>query len=261
MGKKNNNNKIKINCPICNKQLVKKYISQHIRSQHPNDNYCKFICKGTTYKVFNNNNNNNINFIKDEQFYCHLCHKTMNIYSRYKHFKTKMHISLSQAKNEIDYGSIENNNNSIQINEKTKEVFNNNNKKVSYENKNNLISNIFSSTSLNKNKNNNKGWSNDSLKINNGIIQYIIIGKKSETISESSKSEESSSFKDSSSSKSKNIFSSSDSDSSSSFSPENSKRKNDFLWGPDADRIEKEVNDVIKRINEENKRKRKNKKI
>jgi hypothetical protein len=39
------------------------------------------------------------------------------------------------------------------------------------------------------------------------------------------------------------------------------KKKNYFLWGPDADRIEKEVNDVIKRINEENKRKRKNKKI
>jgi hypothetical protein len=260
MGKKNNNNKIKINCPICNKQIIKKYISQHIRSQHPNDNYCKFVCKGTTYKVFNNNNTN-INFIKDDQFYCQLCHKTMNIYSKYKHFKTKMHISLSQAKNKIDYGSIENNNNTIQIYEKTKEVFDTNNKKISYKNKNNLISNIFSSTSSNKNKNNNKGWSNDILKIDDGIIQYIIIGKKSETISESSKSEESPSFKDSSSSKSKNIFSSSDSDSSSSFSPENSKRKNDFLWGPDADRIEKEVNDVIKRINEENKRKRKNNKI
>ena len=103
---------------------------------------------------------------------------------------------------------------------------------------------------MNKNQNNNNGWNNDFLKINNGIIQFAIIRKKSEIISESSQSKESSSFKESSSPKPKNIFRSSNIDSSSSFHPVNSKRKNDFLWSQDIDRIEKEVNDVIKRIEE-----------
>ena len=134
MGKKINNNKKQVNCPICNKQLIKKYISKHIRCQHPNDNYSKFVFKGTTYNVFNNNNNNNINSIKNE-YYCKLCNKTINMYSRYKHFKTKMHTFLSKAKNEINYCSVQNTNNNIQIYEKTKEVFDTNNKKVSYEKK------------------------------------------------------------------------------------------------------------------------------
>lgn len=256
MGKKDIKNKIKTNCPICNKELIKQYLSQHIRGRHPNDNYCKFVCRGTTYNAFNNSNN--VDLLKDKQFYCKQCHKTMNIYSKYKHFKTKMHVLLGEIKNKGNIGPIENNNNYIQINQKTEEGINKNNEKNSCENKKKLIYNSISSIPLNKNQNDKNDKSNNVLKTNEGTIKCLTLGKKPEVFSESSsKLEESSSFKESSSSKSNNILRSRDSDSSSSFPFLKSKRKNDYSWGPDSERIEKEVKEVVRRIEEYNKKNRK----
>ena len=291
---KNNNNKNKVNCPICNKGLIKKYISQHIRGQHKNDNYCKIVCRGMTYNIFNSNN---INFIKDEQFYCKLCNKKMNMNSRYKHFKTKLHTFLNNKKNLIYFDPIGYNKN-CQIYEKTKEVFVDNNEKVTYQNNKSLINNGLSPINLNTNLNFNNNCNDNILNNNSNLIKKTNNKIESKLTSESLESEDFSCSKKSNSInnnniklsntpiqktfkrysskkntkkknslisswkinkifKSKIIYSSSNSDSSSSFTPINSKRKTDYLWGPDADRIDKEVDDVIKRIEENIKKKKK----
>ena len=46
---KNNKKEIK-KCHFCDKNLVKKYISQHIRQIHKENEYCNIIKRGMTYK-------------------------------------------------------------------------------------------------------------------------------------------------------------------------------------------------------------------
>lgn len=91
---KNNNNKPTISCRICNKKLIKKYISMHIKLKHKNDQYCKFISRGITYTKFENKN---LLFKIKNQFYCSICNKLMKMTSKNHHAKSKIHLLLSNT--------------------------------------------------------------------------------------------------------------------------------------------------------------------
>ena len=60
MKKLNSKSKPIIQCQICKKNLIKKYISQHIRRAHKSNDYCSIIKRGMTYKGFRTNLQNNI---------------------------------------------------------------------------------------------------------------------------------------------------------------------------------------------------------
>ena len=58
---KKRSSKIKpvVNCPICDKRLIKKYISQHIRRVHKSNDYCSIIKIGMIYRGFKPKNVDN----------------------------------------------------------------------------------------------------------------------------------------------------------------------------------------------------------
>ena len=45
----------KVMGPLCQNSYIRKYISEHYKSQHLNSEYAKIIKKGMVYKRFNNN--------------------------------------------------------------------------------------------------------------------------------------------------------------------------------------------------------------
>ena len=242
-------NKSKIHCPICNKNLIKKYISQHIKRQHKNDNYCKFVSRGMTYKNFGYNY---FQEIQNGKYFCKLCNKEMNIYSKYKHFNTKMHISL-----------LKNNNNSDTKMNLTDMA--NNDKKEN---------NNYISPKKNNKPNDNISQKNyDSQKLYEKAKDIICAKKENhqsnnwpfeikelDLCSRTLKSEDFS-FSESdnkscnnytpsrqTNSFEKNNSINDDSSSSSWFCNFDLRRKRKLLLGPEAQRIEKEVDEVIRRI-------------
>lgn len=179
--------KEKIECPLCQKQITKKYFSQHIRCKHSDNIYCKIVKRGMTYNIFNFNINNES---KGEQYHCKTCNKYINKYSKYKHIKTKLHLFLERKEKDLnkfiktDLENPEKSNESCNSREKEFQISNNN--------------------------------KNDSCSSNND-------------------------------------------DDSSSYLPKTFRNRRDpIIWGPDVDRIEKEVDDVIKSI--ENAKNKKNSK-
>ena len=88
MTKKKKSEKEIIKCPFCDKDLIKKYISQHIRRIHKENEYCNIIKRGMTYKnlpqKIKKNTNNNL-------FICQFCNKSINKKSKYNHFSSKSH--------------------------------------------------------------------------------------------------------------------------------------------------------------------------
>lgn len=77
-----------IHCPICDKNLIKKYISQHIRKIHKNNDYCSIIKRGMTYYKFYMKNT----ITKDDDlFFCNICNKSIKKSSLYNHKRTILH--------------------------------------------------------------------------------------------------------------------------------------------------------------------------
>lgn len=78
-------------CPLCSNIYIKKYISQHFKSQHPNSEYSKIIKKGMVYPTYFNSNKI---FIQNTEFYCSFCNKIIKKNSKYHHNKSKLHLDL-----------------------------------------------------------------------------------------------------------------------------------------------------------------------
>ena len=90
-GSKNNTKVIK--CQECNKSYVKKYISQHIKKMHPHIEYSLIIRRGMKYNFHKKQNLFKIN--QNQHYFCEICHKNINIKSKYMHLKSFLHITLS----------------------------------------------------------------------------------------------------------------------------------------------------------------------
>ncbi len=143
--------KIKINCPECNKFLTKKYISKHIKNAHKDIQYSKVVKRGMKFKFQNKNNI----FIRNTEFYCTICKVVMNDRCKYAHWKSNLHKKLfnlynkSQTKKELYYERYKNANAhfSSKVNENHKKiVFNKNDsvQTISNEKKSNTYDNLFS---------------------------------------------------------------------------------------------------------------------
>ena len=93
---KSKNIKPSILCPICNKRFIKKYISQHIRRLHKNNEYCKIVKRGMTYKKFLFGQ-----VIKGDNktFFCEACNKSIKAKSKYHHLNTLLHKIFTNGKN------------------------------------------------------------------------------------------------------------------------------------------------------------------
>ena len=74
------------------KNLVKNYISMHIKRRHPESEYNKIITQGMTFK---NSTNKDI-YLKDNNYYCKVCVKIINRSSVYMHLKTVLNQKLSK---------------------------------------------------------------------------------------------------------------------------------------------------------------------
>lgn len=102
---KNNitNQKPKIDCPICHKKdLVKQYISYHMKRKHPESQYSKLIKRGMKLKL----KRYFLVPIKDNDYFCDICQKTINKSSIYMHNKTVTHKMLFQnQKKELEIQS------------------------------------------------------------------------------------------------------------------------------------------------------------
>ena len=82
------NQKTKIDCPICHKKdLVKQYISYHMKRKHPESQYSKLIKRGMKLKL----KQYILLPIKDNDYFCNICQKTINKSSIYMHNKTVLH--------------------------------------------------------------------------------------------------------------------------------------------------------------------------
>ena len=120
---KKNKTKEKIKCPICDKSLIKQYISHHLRKMHKDNIYCKIIQRGMTYNIFNFHTNNVSN---KDQYYCKICNKSMDKNSKYKHIKTKLHLILEQKEKHRDFLNDEHRNNEKLKKNISENYFNNN---------------------------------------------------------------------------------------------------------------------------------------
>lgn len=90
MTKQENILKEKIHCPECNKLLVKKYISSHIKKSHSKSRYSKNVRKGMRYGLKNKNL-----FIKSNtEYYCEICNTIIKMKSYYMHIKSLLHKKL-----------------------------------------------------------------------------------------------------------------------------------------------------------------------
>ena len=89
--------KNKVICPLCQNSYIRKYISEHYKSQHPNSEYSKIIKKGMVYKRFNNNN---LIFKTNEDFFCSTCNKLIKKHSKYQHYNSKLHKFLDKKSDE-----------------------------------------------------------------------------------------------------------------------------------------------------------------
>ena len=240
--------KIKIFCPLCNKNLVKQYFSQHMRKQHKNSNYCKFTRKGMSYNIFHNIKiNNNLK----GKFFCKICNKSMNNYSKYKHLKTKMHIFLYKNSNRINKG--------ISAKETIKEKKCGIKEIGSLENNDRFFNENISSTHVNHDftivnpcinyiKKENENNINKNIEIKELMLESRTIRSDDFYFTESDNNSYSSfSLKKEDISSSSYSKSDSDSSSSSCFHRNVEKRK-EMLWGPDAYRIKKEIDEVIEKI-------------
>ena len=85
--------KNKVICPLCQNSYIRKYISEHYKSQHPNSEYSKIIKKGMVYKRFNNNN---LIFKTNADFFCSICNKLIKNHSKYQHYNSKLHKFLDK---------------------------------------------------------------------------------------------------------------------------------------------------------------------
>ena len=85
--------KIKQNCPICNYSYAKKYISFHIKNQHPNSEYSKIIRRGVKYNLKNNCSSTT----NAEKQYCKICKKLIKKKCFSAHLKTFLHKKLLES--------------------------------------------------------------------------------------------------------------------------------------------------------------------
>jgi hypothetical protein len=143
MTKKQNILKEKIHCPECNKLLVKKYISSHIKKNHSKSQYSKNVRKGMRYGL----KNKDLLTKSNTEYYCEICNTTIKKKSYYMHIKSLLHKKLLSSFLEQGKANYQNDMNNTKIaindNDKKRNIKQNlNTKENNYVEYNNLNVNI-----------------------------------------------------------------------------------------------------------------------